>query len=60
VANATVLPAVVLPNGQQEWWVDGVQQTPQDRAQTRRWSGLRAAFVGAIVVKATNACTRPA
>jgi hypothetical protein len=44
------LPAVVSANGSwQEWWVDGVRQTPEDRAQTRRWSSLRAAFVGAVV-----------
>jgi hypothetical protein len=45
------LPAVVWADGRQEWWVDGVRQTPADRAQTRRWSALRAAFVGAVVAK---------
>jgi hypothetical protein len=45
------LPAVVHADGTQEWWVDGVQQTPADRAQTRRWSPLRAAFVGAVVAR---------
>jgi hypothetical protein len=54
------LPAVVWANGRQEWWVDGTLQSDLDRAQTRRvmaetrrWSALRAAFVGA-------ACTRAA
>jgi hypothetical protein len=54
------LPAVVLAGGRQEWWVDGRLQSDLDRAQTRRvmaearrWSALRAAFVGA-------ACTRAA
>jgi hypothetical protein len=42
------LPAVVWPNGHQEWWVDGTLQSDLDRAQTRRWSALRAAFVGAV------------
>jgi hypothetical protein len=45
------LPAVVHPDGFRQWWVNGVQQTPADRAQTRRWSALRAAFVGAVVAK---------
>jgi hypothetical protein len=44
-------PAMVLGSGYKEWWVDGVRQTPEDRAQTRRWSALRAAFVGAVVAK---------
>jgi hypothetical protein len=44
------LPAVVWADGRQEWWVDNERQTPEDRAQTRRWSVLRAAFVGAAVV----------
>jgi hypothetical protein len=48
------LPAVVHTSGTQkwwkQWWVDGVQQTPEDRAQTRRWSALRAAFVAAVVM----------
>jgi hypothetical protein len=52
------LPAVVWPDGRQEWWVDGEQQTPADRAQTRRWSQLRAAFVGAVVVGTSIVCTR--
>jgi hypothetical protein len=50
------LPAVVWANGYQEWWVDDVRQTPEDREQTRRvmaearrWSPLRAAFVGLAV-----------
>jgi hypothetical protein len=48
------LPAVVRANGHQEWWVDGRFQSDLDREQTqkamaeaRRWSPLRAAFVGA-------------
>jgi hypothetical protein len=57
------LPAVVWSNGMQEWWVDGVHQTPADRAQTRaqtrRWSPLRAAFVGAVVVRTINGRARP-
>jgi hypothetical protein len=53
------LPAVVCPDGRQGWFVNGVQQTPADRAQTRRWSPLRAAFVGAVVVRITAACARP-
>jgi hypothetical protein len=47
------LPAVVYSNGRQGWFVNGVQQTPEDRAQNRRWSALRAAFVGAVVVRTT-------
>jgi hypothetical protein len=48
------LPAVILPSGRQKWCVDGVLQTPADRAQTRRWSPLRAAFVGAAVARTTE------
>ncbi len=51
------LPAVVYADGRQAWWVDGRLQSDRDRAQTReamavgrRWSPLRAAFVGAVVV----------
>jgi hypothetical protein len=49
------LPAVVYASGCQMWFVNHIRQTPEDRAQTRRvmaeqgrrWSPLRAAFVGA-------------
>jgi hypothetical protein len=48
------LPAVVYDDGHQEWWVNGRHLTPADRertrralAEARRWSPLRAAFVGA-------------
>jgi hypothetical protein len=54
------LPAVVWSDGTKQWWVDGVRQTPEARSQTRRWSPLRAAFVGAVVVKTTVVCARPA
>jgi hypothetical protein len=50
------LPAVVRPNGHQEWWVNGYPQSKLDRvhmrvvmAQAARWSPLRVAFVGAAV-----------
>jgi hypothetical protein len=53
------LPAVVFPNGRQEWWVHGKRQSDLDRERTRRvaaqaarWSPLRAAFVGAVARKA--------
>jgi hypothetical protein len=54
------LPAVVRADGSQEWWVDGRFQSDLDRAQTRRamaeqarrWSPLRAAFVGAAAAGA--------
>jgi hypothetical protein len=52
------LPAVVKPNGDKEWWVDGRFQSSLDRELTRavmtqaaRWSPLRAAFVGAVICK---------
>jgi hypothetical protein len=51
------LPALVYADSTQEWshwWVDGKPQTPEDRAQTRRWSALRAAFVGAAVGRARD------
>jgi hypothetical protein len=43
------LPAVVFADGRQEWWVDGRFLGALGRARTRRWSPLRAAFVGAVV-----------
>jgi hypothetical protein len=57
------LPAVVHCCGRQEWWVNNSRQTPADREQTRRvmaeqarrWSPLRAAFVGAVAGVAKNA-----
>jgi hypothetical protein len=56
------------PDGTQEWWVHGRQQSNLDREQTRRrmtqaarWSPLRAAFVGAAVAgeKRSAAGTAP-
>jgi len=44
------LPALIYGNGVQEWYVHGVRQSDADRAATRRWSPLRAAFVGAVAV----------
>jgi hypothetical protein len=46
------LPAIERADGSREWWVHGVRQTPADRTKTRRWTPLRAAFVGAVAVGA--------
>jgi hypothetical protein len=57
------LPAVVYDDGHQEWWVNGRHLTPADRARTRkalaearRWSPLRAAFVGAAACAPPTIC----
>jgi hypothetical protein len=46
------LPAVIFANRFQRWYVHGVRQSEADRAATRRWSPLRAAFVGAVAISA--------
>jgi hypothetical protein len=42
------MPAIIFADGTQQWYVNGVKQSDADRAATRRWSPLRAAFVGAV------------
>jgi hypothetical protein len=55
------LPAVVRPDGRQEWWVEGRKQSDLDREETRRkmaqsarWSPQRAAFVGVALAAAVH------
>lgn len=47
-------------NGYQEWYVHGVPQSDENRAATRRWTPLRAAFVGAVAVCAALCPPPPA
>ncbi len=44
------MPAIIFADGTQQWYVHGVRQSDADRAATRRWSPLRAAFVGAVAM----------